>query len=185
MILLSCAENNFKYSINPFKLELGKVMLLFLPKDIETDVKLCERSSVFSFHIHKYPYWVRFTLEKIQQEDIEIINSNMKYLHSFFSFGPNANYQFTKKTIKELSGWDIRLLNMFLKRVKGEDFFELNIAGLSISSILLMLEFVLAESKFLSSYLIIDSTGNYKNNPLIITEANYRDVYSQVYHKET
>jgi hypothetical protein len=183
MNIMNCSVNIPEYSITPFSLNEGNAMLLFMYPGY--DVKFCEKIKNPSVKVTKYPYWVKFSIEKINKESINIINQNMEYLHPYFS----ANFpygQLKDKEIKQLSGWDIRLINMFLMRKQyNVNFFEINISGLSYHSIELMFNFLLKEiekSYFESTYLIVEPREIITNtNPIIVNMENLEDVIKKYY----
>jgi hypothetical protein len=176
---MNCSSPIKQYSISPFSLNNGEVMLLSLPAGI--DVKFCKRNKEQSIKINYQPYWVKFSIEKIDKESIDIVNQNIEYLRPYFSSNFIPKRELTKREILLLSGWDVRLINMFIMRKKGVYFFELNTAGLSLTSIFIMFKFLLGEieeSKNTASYLIIEiSSFKYYNNPIFVTKNNLSDVY--------
>jgi hypothetical protein len=170
-----------KYSISPFKLRLGELALLFMPNG--NDIMVCKRNIELFPSIKCQPYWVKFIVENIGDEEIKLINDNITYLQPFFSMKISSNYQFSRQEI--LSGWDIRLINLFILRKRGIHFFELNTAGLSTTSIRLMFNFLLQEikeSNHCISYLLIEpNINNNNNNPIFITHKNVDSIYDIIY----
>lgn len=168
-------------SITPFDLEKGNIAILFVP--VGKDVNICNNAD-FGFKIRQKPYWVKFEIEPITKNVVNIINDNINYLSPFLKIQHNC---FNKDILQKLSGWDIRLINMFIKRkIEGETFFEINTAGLALSSIKLMFHFLLSEiknSNYNVTYIVVESTEKPKSsNPIFITRNNIKEVLDTIYN---
>ncbi len=181
MELISFSENIYKCSISPFLLNEGNIMLLSLPFGM--DVEFCKKNIEPSIKIRKQPYWVKFSMEKLNKESVDIINQNKEYLNPYFSSKFIPNRILSKKEISLFSGWDIRLINMFLKREQyNVDFFEINIAGLSYNSIKLMFDFIFKEQETNLSkltYLIVTINKKefkFNPNPIIVDKSNINEI---------
>lgn len=180
MSLIRNITENRNFSIAPFSLKQGNIMLLFIPAG--ESIKVCENNNI-GFDVKQKPYWVKFTLEVMNSIVIRMINDNIVYLSPFFSFRHDS---FTKKSLKQLSGWDIRLVNMFIARkIGGVQFFELNTAGLSLTSIKLMFRFLISElsdSNYKVTYLVIEPNSKLdRNTPIFIDENNVEDNFKRLY----
>lgn len=156
------------------------LMLMFVA--CGEDVEVYKRLNLV-FLGPKLPYWVKFILEPMTNKGIDLINSNISYLSPYLS---TPLRKFSKKELKQLSGWDIRLVNMYFARiVNGIRFFELNTAGLSTSSIKRIFNFLISElanSEYDLTYLIIEPNNSYRDGTLLfIDEKNIGEVFSKYY----
>ncbi|NLU37733.1 MAG: hypothetical protein GXX78_02435 [Bacteroidales bacterium] len=180
MKLVSNILRNSTFSIAPFELEMGTIILLFI--SVGKDVKVCENKEI-GFIVKQKPYWVEFDLHVNDEEAVKVINDNIEYLSPFLS---QQNKHVSKDILHTLSGMDVRLINMFIKRkVENENFFEINTAGIGTTSIKFMFDFLISEikdSNFNVSYMVIEPNEKVKRiNPIFISENNIEEIFISIY----
>lgn len=178
-------ENNntemSNHSITPFSIEKGDIILLFIPAG--KDIRVCENVEL-GLKTKQKPYWVEFNLDVTYSKAIKEINDNIAYLSSFLSL---QNELVKKDTLKGFSSIEFRMINMFVKR-KAEkfSFFEINTAGLSISSIRRLFHFLISEVKDSDNeakYIIVEPSINVAtNNPIFVTESNVTEILNTIYY---
>ena len=85
-------ERDMKLTINPFKLEKGSIVLLFMPPG--RDVKVCE--NLLGLTVYHSPYWVKFHPERIDEVALKLLNNKIDYLRRFLT---KPYSKFTKENI--------------------------------------------------------------------------------------
>ncbi len=156
--------------------------LVLMSMPVGQDIEVYKNNNM-DFLGKELPYKVKFILEPIKKMDIDLIKKSKDYLIPFFS---NPNHEFTLKGMRQMSGWDVRLVNLFLARkLRGVSFFEVNTAGMSLSSVKLMFNFLISElsdSNYNVTYLVIEPDGKSKmNTPIYIDEDNLKEIIEKYY----
>lgn len=124
-------------------------------------------------------YWVKFTIEKVSRLEIIEINKNKEYLSQYLS---RQLDDLTMTSIKYLSGWDVRLINIYIMMIRGVNHIELNTAGLSLESIRLMYEFVLQESeKGTVRFCVIEPNSCEDDIEINLNRENFCEVFDKYY----
>nr|WP_321450321.1 hypothetical protein [uncultured Carboxylicivirga sp.] len=172
---------NFKkdsiLSISPFVLEKGNIILLSVP--IGKDIRVCEG---LEFEVYIKPYWVSFNIDVFDKNVLNTLKENSSYLAPFLTIGLE---NLSMNQLKNISGLDIRIVNMFISRVWNKvEFFEVNLAGLSTNSIKTLLNFLLSEiesSNMETAYLVVDPIIKLFSNPININKGNIQSIVNQYY----
>jgi hypothetical protein len=183
---VSLKTDILEYAISPFSLKEGEALLMFLHHP--EDIFFCKNQEKY-LDISERPYWVKHTTDKINRKSLKIISEHIDYLAPFLTESFSQHKTFKKRDFYSISGSDIRIINMFLRRVQnGINFFELNLSGLTGSSIKTVLEFVLQEIKssdYKASYLLIESLGQKENfiqpNPIYINTTNINQIHEKYF----
>lgn len=171
-------RNNKPDTSNSF----SRTGLILMSVPAGEDVEVYKRNRM-DFLGTELPYWVKFTLEPIKKEYVDLINNSITYLSPYLT---TLKKSFSKKELNGLSGRDIRLVNMYIARkIENVRFFELNTAGLSLSSIKIMLKFLISEisdSNNEATYLVIEPDGNFdRNAPIFVTKNNFEETFRKIY----
>lgn len=132
---------------------------------VENNTNICSCKSM--------PKWIS-CISELKKNDIRLINENIEMFRKYRIFNSLLG-NVTSDDIDCLESGDLRLVNLILSRLKGNDFIELNIVGLSFESIRNMLNFILADIAHCKvAYIIVYYTDFIpaKCNPISLTEGN-------------
>ena len=160
-------KHNGSTLLSPFLLGVGEAIIVFVPSPQTREVRYVSTNKD-QFYCHKKPYWVEFVGYSYNKYDLQLINANLMRFQEVGVFS-NEKSTISQTDIDMLDGGDVRLLNLLLCRLKGEDFIELNVGGLSFNSIHRVLNYVLRDiSKKDVAYIIVVYTDIVlsKTNPI-------------------
>lgn len=160
-------KHNGSTLLSPFLLGVGEAIIVFVPSPQTREVRYVSTNKD-QFYCYKKPYWVEFVGYSYNKYDLQLINANLMRFQEVGVFS-NEKSTISQTDIDMLDGGDVRLLNLLLCRLKGEDFIELNVAGLSFNSIHRVLNYVLRDiSKKDVAYIIVVYTDIVlsKTNPI-------------------
>lgn len=132
---------------------------------VENNTNICRYKSI--------PKWIPCVSE-LKKKDIALINENVEIFRKYEIFNSLLG-NVTFNNIDCLESGDLRLVNLILSRLKGADFIELNIAGLSFESIRNILNFVLDDITHCKVAYIIVCYSEFivkKSNPICLTDEN-------------
>lgn len=173
-------------SINIFSIKFGEAVCIFAPHPQNEHVKFID-SNKGSFHCSIEPWWVKCVSYHTEKKDIALINENISLFRKWGIFPdkvgktrkwflfPFKTGRISQKDIDKLDGGEIRLMNILIARLKGEQFLELNLVGLAPDSIEEILNFIIYDiSVHRVAYLVVVYTETHSTckNPIQLCEKN-------------
>ncbi len=160
--------------IPSFSIKKGEILFIHIPTKYDVNV-FNKKSNIPNLDIQIESEWVKFQIMRYSNAALDEINKYLPYLQQFSS-SLHSYKQLTKKNIATLSGWDIRLINLFyLLHVKKSPFIEINVAGLAPESIVHLLDFSMdihSSKDKQGTIVIVDSNKKNLENPTFITPNN-------------
>ncbi len=177
--VLSQLEESSLTSISSIK--YGEALFVFAPTPKSENVRFVN-SNKDIIKCFKDPCWLKCEAYNCSKKDIRLINENIETFQGLGLF-PYNNGRISQKDIDKLEGGEVRLMNLLLCRLKQEDFIELNVAGLSYSSIEKLLDFVVNDIHNNSvAYLVVAYTDFVitKTNPISICPGNIKHIINEL-----
>lgn len=165
-----------EFRIHSFRIEGGQFLILNVPCGFDNYI-LKKKEFFKNIVLNCKTSSVNFKIEKFSNSELEALNSHLVILKKYFSSYSEDKFDISRLSL--LSGWDIRLLNLFyLIFVKMIPLIEFNIAGLSSDSILKLFDFINEELIFKKvevSIIIVEPSLSLNQNPLFINSANIEE----------
>lgn len=143
MILLESKRNSY---YGNFKVLRGDAYFFFAPSPAKGRNIHFVENNANHLKCSTLPVYVQIPCELESDKDIELLNCHLSDISNLDSLNYPCikNGHIEKKDLEYIEG-GMRILNTLHHRLKGENFLEINVAGLSYDSIISLLKFIVRD----------------------------------------